>query len=367
MKIAQSAIQLYSERTAIQKQQKSESLIVWKAGETERTRQSIDNGQGRELDVQNGLAKLSSSTKVSISQQAVRRRSVSTVEASLTEEKKLQLDLNLRILSSMIERITGKKVRIMSQETSKPIEPGVATQSGIGSTSDGNNDGVEAVSQGGLIYDYFEFNYESETTSFAATGKIVTEDGQEIDFSVDLKMSREFYSEERISIRAGDALKDPLVINFSGSAAQLSQTKFSFDIDNDGQENQISTLMPGSGFLALDKNQDGQINDGSELFGPESGNGFQDLASYDSDGNNWIDENDAIFNKLRIWVRDTQGNNSLFALGEKGIGAIYLGSAETQFSLTDNQNSLMGEVQSTGLFVRENGVVGTVQQVDLVA
>ncbi len=367
MKIAQSAIQLFSERTAIQKQQKSESLIVWKAGETERSRQSADGGQGRELDVQKGLATLAQSTKVSISEQAVRSRSISSVDTAPAEEKKLQLDLNLRILSAMIERITGKKVRILDQEPAKSVEPGAAVQSTGEAVVAGDNEVVQEVSQGGLIYDSFESNYEFESTSFSGNGKILTEDGQEIDFSVDLNMSREFYSEERISIRAGDALKDPLVINFQGTAAQLSQTKFSFDIDNDGQENQISYLMPGSGFLALDKNQDGTINDGSELFGPESGNGFQDLAAYDSDGNNWIDENDAIFNKLRIWVRDEQGNNSLFALGEKGIGAIYLGSTETLFSMTDSNNNLQGEVQSTGLFVRENGGVGTVQQVDLVA
>lgn len=366
MKIAQSAIQLFSKRTAIQKQQKSESLIFWKDSETERSRQSTDGGQGLELDVQKGLATLAQSTKVNLSEQAVRSRTVSSVDIAPAAEMKLQLDLNLRILSAMIERITGNKVRIIDREPASPVEPGAVVQS-TGEAVAGDNEVTQEVSQGGLIYDSFESNYEFESTSFSASGKILTIDGQKIDFSVDLNMSREFYSEEHISIRAGDALQDPLVINFQGLAAQLSETKFSFDIDNNGQENQISNLTPGSGFLALDKNQDGTINNGSELFGPESGNGFQDLAAYDSDGNNWIDENDSIFNKLRIWVRDEQGNNSLFALGEKGIGAIYLGSTETLFSMKDSQNNLLGELQSTGLFVRENGGVGTVQQVDLVA
>ncbi len=40
-----------------------------------------------------------------------------------------------------------------------------------------------------------------------------------------------------------------------------------------------------------------KINDGSELFGTSSGDGFKDLATYDEDENGWIDENDSIFSK----------------------------------------------------------------------
>lgn len=342
MKIAQSAIQLYSERSFIEKHVKSESLTVWQAGDSERSNQTANSGQGQELDVQKGLVVMSKAVKVSFSEQAMSSRSISRVEQPQAQDKEIMVDLNLRILTSMIERITGKRVRIMSQESPTPATPGEGTQEAQGTVppETGEQD-VQEVSEGGLIYDYFESHYESESTRFAATGKILTEDGQETDFSVALSMSREFYSEERISIRAGEALKDPLVINFSGSAAQLSQTKFSFDIDNDGVANQISFL--------------------------EQGNGFHDLAAYDSDGNNWIDENDEIYNKLRIWTKDEQGHDSLFALGEKGIGAIYLGAADTLFSMKDTENNLQGEVRATGLFLKEDGWVGTVQQIDLVA
>ena len=44
-------------------------------------------------------------------------------------------------------------------------------------------------------------------------------------------------------------------------------------------------METGNAFLSLDKNSDGIINDGSELFGAASGNGFADLAKYDEDGN----------------------------------------------------------------------------------
>lgn len=58
--------------------------------------------------------------------------------------------------------------------------------------------------------------------------------------------------------------------------------------------------MRGSGFLALDRNQNGVVDDGSELFGTQSGDGFAHLALYDQDSNGWIDANDPVFDKLRI-------------------------------------------------------------------
>lgn len=64
--------------------------------------------------------------------------------------------------------------------------------------------------------------------------------------------------------------------------------------------------------MALDVNYDGIINDGRELFGPRTGNGFLELAEFDIDGNNWIDENDPIFEKLRIWTLDEKGNEVIY-------------------------------------------------------
>jgi hypothetical protein len=48
------------------------------------------------------------------------------------------------------------------------------------------------------------------------------------------------------------------------------------------------------------KIKDGRVNDGRELFGPRTGDGFAELAAYDDDGNNWIDENDGIHDNLSI-------------------------------------------------------------------
>lgn len=361
MIISESIIQLSSERQAMEQHRKQESLTVWDGREEPRVSRGRGH-HGRELNPGQHLGRLRQD-RVSLSTEGfMQRRQVQAAQLEVPEEQKLETELNMTLLRQLFERLTGRKFNI--------IEPIQATgqQVPVENIQESAEVPVAQESAGyGLVYDYHESHYEYEKTDFQAGGMIKTADGREIDFSVSLSMSREFYSEENIQIRAGDALKDPLVINFSGTAAQVSQRDFSFDIDADGHADQIGFVDPGSGFLALDKNGDGTVNDGSELFGALSGDGFADLRAYDSDGNNWIDEADAIYQSLRIWSRDSEGNQQLLALGEVGIGALYLGHVETEFSLNDGANEQLGQVRETGIALKESGEAVTMQQLDLVA
>lgn len=221
---------------------------------------------------------------------------------------------------------------------------------------------------------YTEFAYQSETeeTTFSTTGTVKTADGREIDFNLSMTMSRSFEEAYVNTVNYASPLTnqtslcDPLVINLNTSSANVTDQKFYFDLDADGNMDLISNLASGSGFLALDKNGDGIINDGSELFGTKSGDGFKDLAAYDSDGNGWIDENDPIFDKLRIWTKDENGKDVLCALGKAGVGAIYLGNAQTDFALNSSKdNSTNALIRKTGIFLYENGTCGTIQHVDM--
>jgi len=177
-------------------------------------------------------------------------------------------------------------------------------------------------------------------------------------------MNKTSISQESISFKAGDALIDPLVINYGGNKVRLTEVKHSFDLDLDGKKDEINFVGQGSGFLALDKNQDGTINDGNELFGPKSGNGFSELAKYDDDKNGWIDENDAVFNKLKIWTKDENGTMNLYSLKEKGVGALYLEKASTQFDMESNGEKA-GKLKESSVFLREDGSAGTLQEIDL--
>ena len=216
----------------------------------------------------------------------------------------------------------------------------------------------------------FEQTYsEFECTKFSTTGTVKTADGREIDFDINVSMSRSFTSTFKMeNIYTTLKCIDPLVINLDVGSAEISDQNFFLDLDCDGEEEKLSSLGKGSGFLAIDKNNDGIINDGSELFGTKSGDGFKDLAAYDEDHNGWIDENDSVFNLLKIWVKDEKGNDTLYTLKDKNVGAIYLGSQDTQYSLTKTSSMEADAViRKTGLFLYENGDVGTMQHVDLVS
>ncbi len=220
------------------------------------------------------------------------------------------------------------------------------------------------------------YSVEQEDTSFSTVGTVRTKDGREINFNVNVNMSRrcEEYYREELNV-AQFALYDPLVINLDTDVTKLSDQTFYFDLDADGEEEEIS-MLKGSGYLALDKNGDGVINDGSELFGTKNGDGFADLARYDEDGNGWIDENDSIWSKLKIWCKDENGNDVLYKLSDQGVGAICLENVSTDFTMqgdrkaqdgTMNANATNAVIRKTGIFLYENGNVGTVQHVDMAA
>jgi len=218
-----------------------------------------------------------------------------------------------------------------------------------------------------IRHERYERHEEREQTRVSACGVVKTGDDREIRFNLDLSMDRQFLAERCVGVEftAPAVLRDPLVINFDGGAAGLANAGFRFDLDSDGKAEQTSFVAPGSGFLALDLNGDSAINDGRELFGAVTGNGFTELGSHDADGNRWIDEGDPVFERLRVWSRDAGGGEGLSTLAEKGVGAIYLGHTPSEFSLKDRNNALQGRVRATGIYLTESGAAGTVQQIDL--
>lgn len=360
MKIADSAIHLSSQHSAVEHSRVHQSLTVWQNGRQPRTEHAEGQQQIRELN-----AKMHLQDRVSINRQGmVHRRNMEVQEAEIPEDQQAEADLNMRLLRALFEKITGRKFQM--------IQP--FASSGHGGEASAATSEIQAESapqelpEGfGLAYDYHEVRYESEKTSFGAEGIIQTSDGQQLEINLTLSMSREYYEENTVRLRAGEALKDPLVINYSGTAAQVTERNFSFDIDADGHKDQIAFVQPGSGFLAFDKNNDKIINDGSELFGAMTGDGFGELKAYDLDNNNWIDENDDIYESLRIWSKNSAGEERLLGLGQQGVGAIYLGHVETLFSIKDDENSLLGQVRETSVALMESGEAVTVQQLDLVA
>lgn len=210
------------------------------------------------------------------------------------------------------------------------------------------------------------FTYEeSEQTKVSADGMVKTADGKEIDFDFSFAMDRSFLREDSVTwTESGYVLMDPLVIRTDADAPMLSGAQFSFDLDLDGVMEDLPEPGPGMGFLALDLNEDGEINDGSELFGPTTGYGFEELAAYDEDENGWIDENDDVFDELFLWEGTESGGMQMSRLKDTGIGAIYLGAVESSFDMTTDENEMWARVSSTSIALTEEGGVLPVQEMD---
>jgi hypothetical protein len=264
----------------------------------------------------------------------------------------------------LVEVLSGRKVKLMDLSV---FEQDQVTVDDVPKKTMEENRPQEEREGWGIEYSQNRSIHEKEAVSFQAAGMIRSRDGKEMDFSLRLDMGREFVSHHNLNIRAGDALlMDPLVINFDGKASELSDMAFSFDLDSDGIKEDIPMITPGRGFLSLDLNHDGIINHGNELFGPQTGDGFNELSAYDRDANHWIDENDQIYDQLLVWTMDGQGMPSLSSLRDRGIGAIYLGNLSSGFDLKGPGNDLMGQIRKTGIYLKENETPGTIQQLDLV-
>lgn len=285
--------------------------------------------------------------------------------SSLEEKRQLQTireQCVLYLIKWLYENLGNRKSAKECEQPASYDWTNMANQNG-GMVSLGANPVKQQMLQIQMNYEHVE----QEQTNFQTQGVVRTQDGREITFQMELSMSRRF--EEYASTNSMEKIvqmTDPLVINLDTAMTGLSDQKFEFDLDHDGIKDSISMLAEGSGFLALDRNQDGVINDGTELFGTGTKDGFEELADYDEDKNGWIDENDAIFDKLLIWAKTENGKDELYTLKEAGVGAICLAKASTEFSLNslrDNQKN--GMIKSTGMFLYENGMTGTMQQLDL--
>jgi hypothetical protein len=272
-----------------------------------------------------------------------------------------------QIMKDMIEIMTGKKIKLL---TASDVIDQKNSDQPLPSESQGQKQAPKL--QGwGVDYYYQEIKTSKEGVAFSAKGTVTTADGRAIDFTASLEMTHETYSEISVSVKAGDALIDPLMVDTTGSGAQLSGVKFNFDLNADGVDEQINMPGEGTGFLAYDRNGNGIVDNGSELFGPASGNGFSELSLLDTDKNGWIDENDPAFNQLKVWQKNPDGTDSMTSLRDSDIGAIYTGHAKTKFSLTSDHSSsgtaVTGVIRESGVFLKESGGTGIIQEVDMVA
>lgn len=212
---------------------------------------------------------------------------------------------------------------------------------------------------------YHEERIESECLNVTGCGNVTLEDGREIQFDIEMSLDR--YSVQAVDFSLSNRpIKDPLIIDFGPELAKFTDQRFEFDLDADGEMDSMSALDQNGGILVMDHDQDGVVDDGTEVIGALSSDAFGDLRALDDDQNGWLDEQDEAYEQLRVWTWNEEGEQELLTLAEVDVGAIYLGAVEAEFSFMDDQNQQIAQQRMQSVYLKNSGEVGSARQVDLV-
>lgn len=244
--------------------------------------------------------------------------------------------LKIKILKFMLEKLMGRKFDLR-------LPPPAYS--------------VSIAYEKGRQFEDFELeeeNFSFEYADFQAHGSVKTKDGREIEFSLRLVELSAEYSYARVTGRT----VDPIVLELGSRATGAERKKvLEVDLDFDGRTERL-LLQPWEGLLVYDLNGNGRVDGAYELFGPVTGDALMELGKLDSDGDGWIDEDDKEFFRIKIWTTDENGRQKLVGLLDLNVGAIFLGSVSTPFETYSRI------VRRSGIFLREDGTVGTLRQLD---
>ena len=165
---------------------------------------------------------------------------------------------------------------------------------------------------------------------------------------------------------------EPLVLDLNYDTATKTlgiEHGVYFDFNATGFAEKSGWVSPGEGLLCMDRNGNGTIDDGSELFGSQTplpngqvaANGFEALTALDDNHDGKIDAQDPAYSQLRVWVdSDADGVSQpgeLFTLPQLGITAISLNS--TTVNITDSQGNIENSV---GSFLKSDGSFGSIAE-----
>jgi len=177
--------------------------------------------------------------------------------------------------------------------------------------------------------------------------------------AVQLEFSFEFsarFSSTTAVVQQGD----PIVFDLDDDGIELSSYKQGahFDLIGSGRAQQVAFVQGGDAFLALDRNGDGQINSGKELFGEQHGarNGYEELRRFDSNRDGVIDQKDPVFSELRLFRDNGNGiteAGELLSLNEAGIESIQLDYREVSQSAAGGNR-----ITQIGTYTRSDGSRG---------
>ncbi len=193
----------------------------------------------------------------------------------------------------------------------------------------------------------------------AASGANAAQGTRAFAASAQLEFSFEFSAS--VSVEAGEVQEsDPIILDLDGDGFDLTsyQQGAQFDITATGQVAQTAFVTGGDAFLALDRDNNGRIDDGAELFGDQRGaaNGFEELRRLDANGEGRIDRRDPQFDALRLFADNGNGiteAGELRTLAQAGIREISL-----NYENVDLRAAGGNRIAQLATYTREDGSRG---------
>ncbi len=268
----------------------------------------------------------------------------STIGGTVIDEASSRMNRDAFLVFSMLG-IPADRAREMAQELSGATN-NITNPDGL-NASMRNFDGQ--ISNLSLVASSVELNFsQTNMTSFTNVGGGTSVSVTDFQMHV-----------EQVRIEISNVIQeDPLILDLDGNGIDITSLRDGavFDLDGDGTKDRVAWVAGNDALLALDKNKNGQIDDGTELFGDQNGakDGFAELATYDDNADGTIDAQDKVFSSLILLHAD--GSQS--SLADEGITSIRV-SAITPLS----QRLIGGTLAAQGDFVRDDGSLGKTGEV----
>lgn len=168
------------------------------------------------------------------------------------------------------------------------------------------------------------------------------------------------------SAQSAEVPRDPLLIDLDGDGIETTSVENGvyFDQENDGFAEVSAWVSSDDGVLAIDKNNNGTIDNGSELFGDSyvksdgtiATSGFDALSDLDSNGDGQINSSDTSFDAIKI----LKGDGTLLSLSDAGISSISLTAKKSVIRDSNGNRQL-----TSGTYTKTDGSTGMISDYEL--